>query len=55
MTKGLARAVKERYHDIMCKEAMMVRHDIDLARRAQTVAQAGFAEPARGTATAGSG
>jgi GDPmannose 4,6-dehydratase len=33
---------------------MMVRHDIDLARRERTVNQAGFADPARGAATAGS-
>jgi hypothetical protein len=33
---------------------MMVRHDIDLARREQTVTEAGFTDPARGTATAGS-
>jgi GDPmannose 4,6-dehydratase len=33
---------------------MMVRHDIDLARREKTVNQAGFADPARGVAVAGS-
>lgn len=33
---------------------MMVRHDIDLARRERTVTQAGFTDPARGTAIAGS-
>jgi GDPmannose 4,6-dehydratase len=33
---------------------MMVRHDIDLARRERTVNQAGFADPARGVAIAGS-
>ncbi len=33
---------------------MMVAHDIELARRERTVNQAGFADPARGTATAGS-
>jgi GDPmannose 4,6-dehydratase len=33
---------------------MMVEHDIDLARRERTVNEAGFAGPARGTATAGS-
>ena len=33
---------------------MMVRHDIDLARRERTVNQAGFTDPARGTAIAGS-
>jgi GDPmannose 4,6-dehydratase len=32
----------------------MVEHDIDLARRERTVSQAGFADPARGAATAGS-
>jgi GDPmannose 4,6-dehydratase len=32
---------------------MMVRHDIDLARREQAVNQAGFADPARGAAVAG--
>jgi GDPmannose 4,6-dehydratase len=34
---------------------MMVRHDIDLARREQAVSQAGFADPARGAAVAGNG
>ena len=33
---------------------MMVEHDIDLARRERTVNQAGFADPARGAATAAS-
>ena len=33
---------------------MMVRHDIDLARRERTANQAGFADPARGVAIAGS-
>ncbi len=33
---------------------MMVRYDIDLARRERTVNQAGFTDPARGTAIAGS-
>jgi GDPmannose 4,6-dehydratase len=32
---------------------MMVRHDVDLARREQAVNQAGFADPARGAAIAG--
>lgn len=32
---------------------MMVEHDIQLARREQTVSRAGFAEPARGAAIAG--
>jgi GDPmannose 4,6-dehydratase len=31
---------------------MMVEHDVGLARREQTMNQAGFADPARGTATA---
>ena len=34
---------------------MMVRHDIDLARREQAVSQAGFADPARGAAMTGNG
>jgi GDPmannose 4,6-dehydratase len=34
---------------------MMVRHDIDLARREQAVNQAGFTDPARGAAVAGNG
>ena len=33
---------------------MMVEHDIELARREQTVNKAGFADPARGAAIAGS-
>ena len=33
---------------------MMVEHDIELARRERTVNQAGFADPARGAAMAGS-
>src|SRR5712691_4200261 len=33
---------------------MMVEHDIDLAQRERTVAQAGFTDPARGAAIAGS-
>ena len=33
---------------------MMVEHDIELARREQTVNGAGFADPARGAAIAGS-
>src|SRR5207245_10373836 len=33
---------------------MMVERDVDLARRERTVNQAGFADAARGTATAGS-
>ena len=33
---------------------MMVEHDIELARRERTVNQAGFADPARGAAIAGS-
>jgi GDPmannose 4,6-dehydratase len=32
---------------------MMVKHDIDLARRERAVNQAGFADPARGAAVAG--
>ena len=33
---------------------MMVEHDIELARREKTVSKAGFADPARGAAIAGS-
>jgi GDPmannose 4,6-dehydratase len=33
---------------------MMVQHDIDLARRELTMSQAGFSDPARGAAVAGS-
>jgi GDPmannose 4,6-dehydratase len=33
---------------------MMVQHDIDLARRERTMNQAGFSDPARGAAVAGS-
>jgi GDPmannose 4,6-dehydratase len=34
--------------------AMMVEHDLDLARREQTVSRAGFSDPARGIAIMGS-
>jgi GDPmannose 4,6-dehydratase len=34
---------------------MMVAHDLDLARRERTVKEAGFADPARGTAVTGNG
>jgi GDPmannose 4,6-dehydratase len=34
---------------------MMVAHDIDLARRERTVNKAGFTDPVRGAAVAGSG